>query len=210
MHFLRAAHSVLWFVMLTVHLLDWYILTSKFHVLGCCLIPWTVHCLLEYTQFTQKLRGCFDFPLEIKLHPASSNMHLLIALSSLPPIFAVPNITGTPISEELVEPGAEECISFTRLLGRIKKEFSTQQTTNITDLECQDRCISAASSCQAFSFGITDNGITECILTGYNRKTQPNLFNDNGMIQNFAFYEKSREGCMERKLTACAEPWHWT
>ncbi|XP_055331537.1 uncharacterized protein LOC129583667 [Paramacrobiotus metropolitanus] len=109
---------------------------------------------------------------------------------------ATPNVTGTPLSQEILQPGAEECVSFTRLLGRIKKDYALQQLTNITDLECQDKCI-FLTACQSFSFGILDNGLTECMLSQYNRHSQTNLFNDNGLIQNFAYYEKSREGCME-------------
>ena len=106
------------------------------------------------------------------------------------------NQTGIPITQELSGPLADECVSFTRLLGRIKASFAFQSFTNVSDLDCQDKCI-AAGSCQSFSFGITTAGVTECLLSVYNRKSQPALFDDNGLIQNFNYYEKSREGCME-------------
>ncbi|OQV13773.1 hypothetical protein BV898_11992 [Hypsibius exemplaris] len=109
---------------------------------------------------------------------------------------AAQNVTGVPITQELSSPAADECVSFTRLLGRIRTTSAFQQINNVTDLECQDRCI-AIATCQSFSFGITDAGVTECMLSIFTRKTQTALFNDNGLIQNFAYYEKSREGCME-------------
>lgn len=98
----------------------------------------------------------------------------------------------------------KEC-HFVRNPGRLKLESSYRQFFGIEFVECQTYCQNL-QNCKSFSYGLAENGTSECLLAERSSSESPNILRPLSRadidfeptdFDRFYVYEKSNKGCIE-------------